>query len=120
MQVHYNEGLAIHIDPESCAVTREGVGEALTGDCIGQAIEPRKFLISGADVLQLAEGNTDGRVSASARPARRGRRPWHVRTLLVRDLGDLTVAHGVFQPTALRDPLLHPGKSDAASGSLAA
>ena len=42
MQVHYNEGLAIHIDPESCAVTREGVGEALTGDRIGQAIEPRK------------------------------------------------------------------------------
>ncbi len=42
MQVHYNEGLAIHIDPESCAGTREGVGEALTGDRIGQAIEPRK------------------------------------------------------------------------------
>ena len=91
MQVHYNEGVAIHIDPESCVVPREGVGEALTGDRIGQAIEPRKFMIPGADVLQLAEGNTDGRVSASARPARRGRRPWHVRTLLARELGDLTV-----------------------------
>ena len=96
MQVHCNEGVATHIDPESCAVTREGVGEALTGDRIGQAIEPRKFLIPGADVLQLAEGNTDGRVSASARPARRGRRPWHVRTLLVRELGDLTVGQRRF------------------------
>ena len=33
----------------------------------------------------------DGRASASARPTRRGRRPWHVRTLLVREPGDLAV-----------------------------
>lgn len=31
-----NEGLAIHIGPESCAVAREGFGEALTGGRIGQ------------------------------------------------------------------------------------
>ena len=36
MQVHHDEGVAIHIDPESCADTREGAGEALTGECIGQ------------------------------------------------------------------------------------
>jgi hypothetical protein len=30
VKVHHDEGLAIHIDPESCAVTREGFGEALT------------------------------------------------------------------------------------------
>jgi hypothetical protein len=30
----------IHIDPESCADAREGIGEALTGERIGQAIEP--------------------------------------------------------------------------------
>ena len=95
MQVHCNEGVANHIDPESCAVTREGVGEALTGARIGQAIEPRKTHIPGADALPLAEGKTDGRVIASARPARRGRRPWHVQTLLVRELGDLTVGQRV-------------------------
>jgi hypothetical protein len=31
----------------------------------------------------------DGSVIASARPTRRGRRPWHVRTLFVRESGDL-------------------------------
>ena len=28
MQVHYDEGVAIHIGPEPCAGAREGVGEA--------------------------------------------------------------------------------------------
>ena len=30
--------LAIHIGPESCAVAREGLGEALTGVLIGQPL----------------------------------------------------------------------------------
>ena len=42
VRVHYGEGVAIHIDPESCAGAREGIGEALTGERIGQDIEPRK------------------------------------------------------------------------------
>jgi transposase len=42
VQVPYDEGVANHIGPESCAAAREGIGEALTGDRIGQAIEPRK------------------------------------------------------------------------------
>jgi hypothetical protein len=46
-------------------------------------------------LLTLLEGNTDGHASASAHPARRGRRPWHVRTLFVREPGDLTVGHQV-------------------------
>jgi hypothetical protein len=29
VQVSYDEGVAIHIGPESCAVAREGFGEAL-------------------------------------------------------------------------------------------
>ena len=40
VRVHYGEGVAIHIGPESCAGAREGIGEALTGERIGQAIEP--------------------------------------------------------------------------------
>ena len=36
MKVHYGEGVANRIDPESCAVIREGLGEALTGERIGQ------------------------------------------------------------------------------------
>src|SRR5215470_18394596 len=30
VRVHHGEGVAIHIDPESCADAREGIGEALT------------------------------------------------------------------------------------------
>jgi len=55
------------------------------------AIEPRKSHFSGADAVLLAEGNTYGHDSASVHMAQRGRRTWHVRTLLVRDPGDLTV-----------------------------
>jgi hypothetical protein len=37
VQVHHDEGVANRIDPESCADTREGIGEALTGDCVKKA-----------------------------------------------------------------------------------
>ena len=33
--------VANHIGPESCVVAREGKDEALTGECVGQVIEPR-------------------------------------------------------------------------------
>ena len=36
MQVHHDEGVATRIDPESCADAREGIGEASTGERIGQ------------------------------------------------------------------------------------
>ena len=86
MQVHRNEGVAIHIGPESCAAAREGSREALTG---GQPLSRERPLIPGADVVLLTEGNTSGRDIASAETTRRGRRPWHVRTLLAREPGDL-------------------------------
>ena len=38
MQVPYDEGVANRIGPESCAVAREGLGEALTGERIGQPL----------------------------------------------------------------------------------
>jgi hypothetical protein len=44
VQVPCDEGLAIHIGPESCAVAREGLGEALTGGCIGQPLSRESFL----------------------------------------------------------------------------
>lgn len=36
MEVHYDEGVAIHIGPEPCVGIREGVCEASAGECIGQ------------------------------------------------------------------------------------
>ena len=90
MQVNHDEGVANRIDPESCAVAREGISEALTGERTGQPLSRESTLIPGADVVLLTEGNTDGRDIASAQPARRGRRPWHVRKLFAREPGDPT------------------------------
>ena len=45
------EGVATRGGPESCAGTREGAGEALTGVRAGRAIEPRNHLVRGADVV---------------------------------------------------------------------
>ena len=42
VQVHYDEGVANHIGPESCAGTREGVGEALAGERAGQPLSRDK------------------------------------------------------------------------------
>ena len=94
MKVHYDEGVANHIGPEPCAGIREGVGEASVGERIGQPLSRERLFIPGADAVIEAEGNTDGRVSASARPTRRGLRPWHVRKLLAREPGDLWIGHG--------------------------
>lgn len=52
MRTLYIEGLAIHGDPESCAVAREGGGEALTGVRAGSAIEPRNQGLRGADAVK--------------------------------------------------------------------
>ena len=47
MQVHHDEGVANRIDPESCADAREGIGEALTGERIGQPLSRESTLILG-------------------------------------------------------------------------
>ena len=91
MEVHHDEGVANRIDPESCAAAREGISEALTGERTGQPLSRESTLFPDANVVPLTEGNTDGRDIASAQTVRRGRRHWHVRTLLAREPGDLTV-----------------------------
>jgi hypothetical protein len=89
VQVHCDEGIANHIGPEPCAGIREDVGEASAGVRTGQPLSHDRKLISGADAVCVVEGNTSERVIASARMTRRGRRTWHVRTLLVWEPGDL-------------------------------
>jgi hypothetical protein len=44
VQVPCDEGVANRIGPESCAVAREGFGEALTGECIGQPLSRERVL----------------------------------------------------------------------------
>jgi len=70
VQVPYDEGVANRIGPESCAGAREGFGEALTGERIGQPLSRERSLILGADAVHKAEGNMSGR--DSARPGRPG------------------------------------------------
>ena len=54
MQVHHDGGVANRIDPESCAVAREGIGEALTGERTGQPLSRESNLFPGADVVPLS------------------------------------------------------------------
>jgi len=89
VEVRYDEGVANRIGPESCAAIREGCCEASTGERTGQPLSRERRLVPGADAVQMAEGNPGGRISASVRTARRGRRPWHVWTVLAREPGGL-------------------------------
>ena len=88
MKVHYDEGVANHIGPKPCGVVRKGGSEASAGERIGQPLSRVSKSSRGADAVRRAEGNTVGHAIASARTPRRGQRPWHVRTLLVREPGD--------------------------------
>src|ERR1700674_298826 len=92
VQVHRDEGVANHIGPEPCAGIREGVGEASVGERVGQPLSHDRVAIPGADAVQVAEGKMEGHASASALTTWRGRRPWHARTLLAREPGDLSSA----------------------------
>ena len=65
MKVHHDEGVANRIEPEPCGFVREGRSEASVG-AHRPAIEPRKALVLDADAVDRAEGDADGRVTASA------------------------------------------------------
>ena len=49
----------------------------------------KMVFVPNADTVFDVEGNTNGCDTASVRSVRRGLRPWHVRTLLVREPGDI-------------------------------
>ena len=83
MKVRYDEGVTNRIDPEPCTCAREGTGEASVGECTGQPLSRERIFFPGADTVVGVEGNTHERDSVSAHATRRGRRTWHVQTLLV-------------------------------------
>ncbi len=90
MQVHYDEGVAIHIGPEPCVGVREDGDEASVGEGIGQPLS-RESLDPSADAVSSAEGNMFRTRHRKVRTTRRGRRTWHVQTLLAREPGDLVI-----------------------------
>ena len=89
MRVPDSEGVANHTVPESCAGCREAQREALTGVRAGQPFSHESHFLRGADAVIGAEDNTGRRPRASTCPTPRGLRPWHARTLLAREPGEL-------------------------------
>ncbi len=76
MEVPYDEGLASHIGPESCAGVRKGTGEALTGESAGRVLSrERRFSFGVPTVSRITEGNTRCPAKARDTLAPRGRRP---------------------------------------------
>ena len=71
MQVHYGEGVAIHIGPEPCVGIREGAGEASAGERIGQPLSRENLIIPGADVFDN-HGRQHGRSASARAPVRPG------------------------------------------------
>ena len=101
MRVPDGEGVANHTVPESCVGCREAPREALTGVRVGQPSSHESHVLRGADAVTEAEGNTDRRARASASLTSRGLRPWHARTLLAREPGDLQFdRRWLYAPTA--------------------
>ena len=75
VKVPYDEGVANHIDPESCVHGREDMDEALTGAHVGLPLSDERLLIQSAHALQSAEGNmsrcaiaSTGRLCVVCRP----------------------------------------------------
>jgi hypothetical protein len=120
VQVRHGEGVAIHIGPEPCVGIRKGVGEASVGEHAGQSLSRESLIVPSADVVEITEGNTGGCVSASVRPTRHGRRPWHVWKLFAREPGGLGFGQrrdtaGPHREDEESKPMMHePEKSDSA------
>jgi transposase len=83
VEVPHDEGIAVHIGPESCMDGREAAHEALTGERIGQPLSGERLRNRSVDAFQSAEDNTTKRDNASAGRLRAVWRPWHVRTSTV-------------------------------------
>jgi len=76
MKESYIEGLATYDDPESCAVTREGGGEALTGACIGRVLSrERAHKLRRPTSYGVRKATRRRALLASPSPLLRGLRP---------------------------------------------
>jgi hypothetical protein len=89
VRVRHDEDLASHVGPEPCAVIREDAGEASAGKRTGQQLSRERKVYSGCRRRGNCGRLNNWRVSASALLTQRGRRTWHLRTLVVREPGDL-------------------------------
>jgi len=75
MKVPYDEGVASHIGPESCACSRKAVGEVLTGGSVGRVLSRERSYTRVPTASCSTEGNTGYVVIARCILALRGHRP---------------------------------------------
>ena len=95
MKVPYDEGIASHIGPESCAGDRKGASEALTGESAGRVLSRERRYASGCRRCQQS------RKALREVPITRGtfwprvvEDPAHAWKLSAREPGDPTSALG--------------------------
>ena len=65
MRESYRKGVAIHPDPESCVVAREGAIEALTGAPAGRVLSCEIIATGVPTLFSRAEGHTPAGATAS-------------------------------------------------------
>ena len=75
MKEPHGEGLATHIAPESCAESREDLGEALTGVQAGWVLSLEKYKPRCRPCGTMGKATRLGAFWRAPRPASRGRRP---------------------------------------------
>jgi hypothetical protein len=75
MQESHRKGVAIHPDPESCVVAREGAIEALTGAHAGRVLSCETIATGMPTLFSKAEGHTCAGAIASRRATPRSLRP---------------------------------------------
>ena len=89
VQVPHDEGVANHIDPESCGGVREGAAEALTGGARRPAIERRKTSPPERRCYPVGRRQYARRAIARDGQLRVVWRPWHACTSREREPRDL-------------------------------
>jgi RNA-directed DNA polymerase len=83
------EGVANHDGPESCAGSREGAGEALTGVRAGWVLSRETPVFRGADALtRCGRQHSAQRYRELRRGPARSETPMHARNLQAREPGD--------------------------------
>ena len=92
MQEPYAEGLANHSDRESCAGTREGAREALTGACAGWVLSLEKLILEQSADAVIMGGRQHHEVSlCEIQGTLRGRRPQACTETSAREPGEPTL-----------------------------
>jgi hypothetical protein len=75
MEESHRKGVAIHPDPESCVVAREGAIEALTGAHAGRVLSCETIATGVPTLFSKAEGHMYVDAIASRRTTPRSLRP---------------------------------------------